>query len=68
MDPYAKPRERNVGANRPKISHLPAKIDKRTPQQRRADKEAVVAERRALKKAARQHLKRQMMAEMDGEG
>ena len=28
--PYAKPNERKVGANRPKISHLPSEIDKRT--------------------------------------
>ena len=39
MDPYAKPNERRVGTNRPKISHLPADIDNRTSSQRRADKQ-----------------------------
>jgi hypothetical protein len=65
MEPYAKPNERKVGAQRPKISHLPAQIDQRTRSERRADKQAVAAERRAIKKSARQELKRQMMAEME---
>jgi hypothetical protein len=65
MDPYAKPKERKVGANRPKISHLPAKIDNRTRQDRQAEKRAVAAERRAIKKSARQDLKKQMLAELE---
>lgn len=65
MDPYAKPNERKVGANRPKISHLPSEIDKRTGNQRRAEKQAVAAERRAIKKAARRLLKKQMVDELD---
>ena len=65
MDPYAKPKERRVGANRPKISHLPAKIDNRTRSQRRAEKQAVVAERRRIKKAARQELNRQLRDEIE---
>jgi hypothetical protein len=65
MDPYAKPNERRVGAQRPKISHLPPAIDKRTASERRADKQAVTAERRAIKKSARQELKKQMLAEFD---
>ena len=64
MDPYAKPNERKVGANRPKVSHLPADVDQRTRSQRRADKEAVMAERRAIKKAARQQLKRKLRDEL----
>ena len=64
MDPYAKPNERRVGTNRPKISHLPDKIDNRTPSQRRADKQAVAAERRAIKKAARRNLKKQLQDEL----
>ena len=64
MDPYAKPNERKVGANRPKISHLPPDIDPRTRSQRRADKEAVAAARRAIKKAARQNLKRKLRNEL----
>jgi hypothetical protein len=65
MDPYAKPNERKVGAQRPKISHLPNEIDKRTRSQRRAEKQAVAAERRAIKKAARQRLKEQMLEEFE---
>jgi len=65
MDPYAKPNERRVGANRPKISHLPSEIDKRTRSERRADKQAVAAERRAIKKAARRQLQKQMVDDLD---
>jgi hypothetical protein len=64
MDPYAKPGERKVGAQRPKISHLPGQIIKRTRSQRQAEKQAVVAERRAIKKAARQRLKQQLLKEL----
>ncbi|HWY51598.1 MAG TPA: hypothetical protein VNW72_08955 [Chthoniobacterales bacterium] len=64
MDPYAKPNERKVGANRPKISHLPSEIDKRTRHQRRAEKQAIAAERRAIKKAARRNLKKQLLDEL----
>jgi hypothetical protein len=66
MDPYAKPKERKVGANRPKILHLPADVDQRTRNQRRAEKQAVAAERRAIKKAARRELKRQLRDEIEG--
>jgi hypothetical protein len=65
MNPYAKPNEKKVGANRPKISHLPDKIDPRTRSERRAEKEAVVAERRRIKKAARQSLKRQLRGDLE---
>jgi hypothetical protein len=65
MDPYAKPNERKVGAKRPKISHLPSEIDKRTPNQRRAEKQAVAAERRAIKKAARRQLKKQLIDQLN---
>ena len=64
MDPYAKPDERRLGMNRPKISHLPSEIDKRTRSQRRADKQEVTAERRAIKKAARRNLKKQLQDEL----
>ena len=66
MDPYAKPKERKVGAKRPKISHLPSKIDQRTRQDRQAEKQAVAAERRAIKKSARQNLKKQLLEELSG--
>jgi len=64
MNPYAKPNERKVGARRPKISHLPKDIDTRTRKQRQAEKEAVAAERRAIKKSARWHLKQQLLDEV----
>jgi hypothetical protein len=65
VDPYAKPNERKVGANRPKISHLPSEIDRRTRNQRRAEKQSIAAERRAIKKAARRNLKKQLLDELD---
>jgi hypothetical protein len=65
MDAYAKPNERKVGANRPKISHSPSEIDRRTRNQRRAEKQAVAAERRAIKKAARRQLQKQMVDDLD---
>jgi hypothetical protein len=64
MDPYAKPKERKVGAHRPKISHLPHATEPRTRRERQAEKEAVAAERRAIKKAARRHLRQELLAEM----
>jgi hypothetical protein len=65
MNPYAKPKERKVGAQRPKVSHLPRKIDTRTRSERQAEKQAVAAERRAIKKSARQHLKQELFDELD---
>jgi hypothetical protein len=64
MNPYSKPNERKVGAERPKIAHLPAVIDTRTKRQRQAEKQAVAAARRAIKKSARQHLKKQMLDDL----
>jgi hypothetical protein len=65
MDPYAKPKERKVGAQRPKITHLPKSLEKQSRREREAEKQAVAAERRAIKKSARRHLKRQMLAELE---
>lgn len=65
MDPYASPKEKKTGANRPKIAHLPAALETRTRQQRQAEKQAVAAERRAIKKSARRHLKQQLEEELD---
>jgi hypothetical protein len=65
MNPYAKPKERKVGAQRPKISHLPSSIDSRTRKERQVEKEAVTAERRAIKKSARRHLKQQLLDELE---
>jgi hypothetical protein len=66
MDPYAKRKERRVGTNRPKISHLPANIDLRSRKDRQREKQAVADERRAIKKAARQELKRKLRDELAG--
>ena len=68
MNPYAKPSERKVGAQRPKISHLANEIDKRTKSERQAEKQAVAAERRAIKKSARQNLKRKLLNELEEVG
>ena len=65
MDPYAKPNERKVGPRRPRISHLPSDLDKRTRKERQAEKQAVVAERRAIKKSARRHLKEQLATDLE---
>jgi hypothetical protein len=65
MDAYAKPNERKVGAQRPKISHLPSEIDKRTQKQRQAEKQAVAAERRAIKKSTRRHLKKELLDNLE---
>ncbi len=66
MDPYATPKEIKVGPNRPKIQHIvedPARP--RTRGERQAEKQAVAAERRAIKKSVRRHLKQQMLSELD---
>ena len=65
MDPYAKPKERKIGAQRPKITHLPNSVERRTRKERQAEKEAVAAERRAIKKAVRRHLKQQLLEELE---
>jgi hypothetical protein len=65
MDPYAKPKERNVGARRPKIRHVSQAVESRTRRQRQAEKQGVAAKRRAIKKAARRHLKEQLLRELD---
>ena len=64
MEPYAKPNEKKVGSNRPKISHLPSAVETRTRQERQAEKQAVAAERRAIKKSARQELKKELEEEI----
>jgi len=65
MDPYAKPKERKVGLLRPKIRHMPQSAEPRTRRERQAEKEAIAAERRAIKKAARRHLKQQLFGELE---
>jgi len=65
VDAYAGPKEHKVGTRRPKISHLPRKIDNRTRSERQVDKQAVAAERRAIKKSARRHLKKELIDELE---
>ena len=65
MNPYAKPNECKIGAQRPKISHLPSKTDNRTRKDRQAEKQAVAAERRAIKKSARQQLKQKLLEDLE---
>jgi hypothetical protein len=64
MDPYAKPKERKVGARRPRIRHVSQSVEPRTRRERQAEKQGVVAQRRAIKKAARRHLKGQLLREL----
>jgi hypothetical protein len=69
MDPYATPNETKVGRNRPKIEHIAEDPQApRTRRERQLQKEGVVAERRAIKKSARRHLKKQMLSELDEPG
>jgi len=48
--------------------HLAKTIDHRTRKERQAEKEAVAAERRAIKKSARRHLKQQLLDELGQAG
>jgi len=64
MEAYAKRKERRVGANRPKVSHLPAADAPRSQQERQREKQAITDERRAIKKAARQELERKLRDEL----
>jgi hypothetical protein len=68
MDPYAKPKERNIGARRPKIRHVSQSVEPRTRGERQSEKQGVADERRAIKKAARRHLKEQLLRELDERG
>jgi len=65
MDPYAKQKERKIGARRPKIRHVPQSVESRTRRERQAEKQGVAAQRRAIKKAARRHLKQQLLRELE---
>jgi len=65
MDPYAKPEERNIGARRPKIRHVSQSVEPRTRRERQSEKQGVADERRAIKKAARRHLKDQLLRELE---
>lgn len=54
-----------MGADRPKIKHLPQAAEPRTPRERQMEKEAIAAQRRAIKKAARRHLKRELLEDLE---
>lgn len=65
MNPYSKPGEIKIGAKRPRIQHLPPDAcEQRSRRERQMEKLAVAAERRAIKKSARRHLKKQMNSEI----
>ena len=65
MEPYASPKEAKTGANRPKIQHIAETPDqRRTRREREAEKQGVAAERRAIKKSARRHLKHEMLSDL----
>jgi hypothetical protein len=65
MEPYAKPKEQKIGAHRPKIRHVSQSVEPRTRRERQAEKDRVVVERRAIKKAARRYLKEQLLRELE---
>lgn len=66
MNPYASPKEKKVGAHRPKIQHIPeTETQRRTKSEREAEKQGVAAERRAIKKSARRHLKKELLKAVD---
>ncbi len=66
MDPYAAPNETRVGQQRKKIQHKSEDAAyPRTARERQAEKEAVKAERRAIKISARRHLKQQMLRTLE---
>jgi hypothetical protein len=65
MDPYAKPNERKVGQKWPKISHLPPEVEMRTRKERKAEKQSIAAQRRAIKKSARRYLKQQLSSDLE---
>jgi hypothetical protein len=67
MEPYAKRKEHKIGSYRPKISHLASIVDPRSRKDRQREKQAVADERRAIKKAARQELKRKLRDELADE-
>jgi hypothetical protein len=68
MNPYAKPTEPKVGEKRPKITHLSHAVENRTRSERLAQKQAVAAERRAIKKSARRHLKKELLSDLEEAG
>jgi len=65
VNPYTKPNERKVGARRPRISHVPSAMETRTRRERQIEKEGVIAERRAIKKSARRHLQKELIADLE---
>jgi len=44
---------------------LPSSVETRTRREREAEKQVVAAERRAIKKSARRHLKQQLLTELE---
>jgi DNA-directed RNA polymerase beta' subunit len=65
MDPYATPKEQKIGERRPQIRHVSQSVEPRTRRERQTEKEGIAAVRRAIKKAARRHLKEQLLHELE---
>src|SRR5260370_33734966 len=53
MDPYAKPKERRVGAQRPKITHVPEAAETRTRKERQGEQQAARGTHRGNQKKPR---------------
>jgi hypothetical protein len=49
----------------PKIRHVSQSVEPRTRRERQSEKQEVANERRAIKKAARRHLKDQLLRELE---
>ena len=65
MNPYASPKEWKIGANRPKIQHVnEMETKRRTRSEPQDEQQAVAAERRAIKKSARRHLKEEIRLDL----
>ena len=64
MKPYAAPHEKKTGEKRPQVTH--ARPGLHLPRaERQAEKQAVVTQRRAIKKSARRHLKQALRSDLD---
>lgn len=65
MEPYAKPGERRIGENKPRVLHVAPDIAKQSnARERQIEKQRIAAARRAIKKSARRHLKDQLNSDL----
>ena len=63
MDPYENQKS-ETSARAAKDPHVSQSVEPRTRHERQAEKQGVAAERRAIKNAARRHLKEQLLREL----